>query len=100
MGRERRGRRPRDRGCAVAQTWAVKRLGEALENLRYDDGPRSLTRVVARYRLFQVARTGEPAARRLAVATLALLKAKGTLAALTDEPGEVAALARDRLTER
>ncbi len=82
-----------------APHWARRILAAQLEGLRYDSGPGSLTRVPARYRLLQIARTGEPAARRGAVATLALLGLRGALAALAEEPGDTGKLARARLGE-
>jgi HEAT repeat protein len=79
------------------QPWAPRILAARLADLRSDSGPRTLTRVAALHRLLDIARTGEPAARRGAVATLAMLQARGALAALADEPGDTGQLARARL---
>ncbi len=85
--------------ASPTQPWAAKILATQLRALRYDNGPRTLTRVAALHRLLEIARSAEPAARRGAVATLAMLDARGALAALADDPGETGRLAVVRLAE-
>jgi phosphoglycolate phosphatase-like HAD superfamily hydrolase len=64
------------------QDWARRRLEGQLDNLRFDNGPHSLTRAVLRRRLFDAARGGDPATKRGALQTLELMKEKGVLMAL------------------
>jgi len=79
--------------AGAPQAWAPKRLTAQLENMMFDNGPHSVTRVVARYRLWKLAAGGE----RRAVAVLAMMRAAGALAALADDPGEIGQLARGQL---
>jgi hypothetical protein len=63
------------------------------ENLDFDNGPHSFTRVVLRHRLWQMAKTDE-AKRGGAIRTLKFMKEQGVLLALRDESGPVGELAR------
>jgi HEAT repeat protein len=76
------------------QDWARERLSAQFDNLRFDNGPHSETRVVLRYRLYVAAKTGDPAARRGAIETLQFMKEKGVLMALRHEAGETGELAK------
>ncbi len=76
------------------QEWARQRLQAQFDNLVYDNGPHSETRVVLRARLLQAAKSGDEAKRRGAIATLKFMKEQGSLLALRDEPDPVGAEAR------
>jgi HEAT repeat protein len=77
-----------------AQDWSRQRLQAQFDNLRFDNGPHSETRVVLRYRLFNAAKTGDLAAKKGAVEVLQFMKEKGTLMALRHEKGETGDLAK------
>ena len=66
---------------------------EAYDNLEFDNGPHSMTRVVLRYRLLEDAKKGDSLKKRGAVMTLKFMKEQGSLMALRDEPGETGQLA-------
>ncbi|WP_438040997.1 HEAT repeat domain-containing protein [Sorangium sp. So ce128] len=76
------------------QEWARQRLQAQFDNLKYDNGPHSETRVVLRYRLFQEAKSGDGAKKKGAIETLKFMKEKGVLMALRHEQGETGALAK------
>lgn len=76
------------------QEWARQRLQAQFDNLRFDNGPHSETRVVLRYRLYQAAKSGDSAQRKGAIETLKFMKEKGVLMALRHEQGETGALAK------
>lgn len=76
------------------QDWARQRLQAQFDNLRFDNGPHSETRVVLRYRLYTAAKTGDAAAQKGAIDTLQFMKEKGVLMALRHEKGDVGALAK------
>ncbi|WP_438034297.1 HEAT repeat domain-containing protein [Sorangium sp. So ce204] len=76
------------------QEWARQRLQAQFDNLKYDNGPHSETRVVLRYRLFQEAKGGDGAKKKGAIETLKFMKEKGVLMALRHEQGETGALAK------
>jgi HEAT repeat protein len=78
----------------VPQDWAVQRLQSQFDNLRFDNGPHSETRVVLRYRLYQAAKSGDAAAKKGAIATLKFMKEKGVLMALRHEKGETGEMAK------
>jgi hypothetical protein len=71
------------------QEWARQRLQAQFDNLWFDNGPHSETRVVLRARLLKAARSGDAASRDGAIRTLLFMREKGSLMALRDEPGEV-----------
>ncbi len=70
-------------------------LAKQLENLEYDNGPHSVTRVVLRYRLWQLAKAGDERKRAQAVRTLELMNERGVLYALAHGGGPAAELARE-----
>ncbi|MFT3767175.1 MAG: HEAT repeat domain-containing protein [Minicystis sp.] len=76
------------------QDWARQRLQAQFDNLKYDNGPHSETRVVLRYRLYTAAKTGDAAAKKGATQTLQFMKEKGVLMALRAEKGETGELAK------
>ena len=78
----------------VPQDWAKERLTAQFDNLKFDNGPHSETRVVVRYRLNQAAKSGDAAIKRRAIDTLLFMKEKGSLMALRHEPGDTGELAR------
>ncbi|HEY5961272.1 MAG TPA: HEAT repeat domain-containing protein, partial [Polyangiaceae bacterium] len=76
------------------QEWATGQLMKQFDNLDFDNGPHSFTRVVLRHRLWQMARTDE-AKREAAIRTLLFMKEQGILIALRDEEGVVGKLGRE-----
>jgi HEAT repeat protein len=78
----------------VPQEWARERLQAQFDNLRFDNGPHSETRVVLRYRLYMAAKTGDSNQKKGAVKTLKFMKEQGTLMALRQEQGETGDLAK------
>lgn len=76
------------------QDWARQRLQAQFDNLKYDNGPHSETRVVLRYRLFNAAKSGDAAAKKGAIQTLQFMKEKGALMALRAEKGDTGAMAK------
>jgi hypothetical protein len=74
-------------------------LMRQLDNLVFDNGPHSFTRVVLRKRLYDVARGNDEAKRAGAIRTLAFMKEQGVLLALRDEQGPAGQLARDAYFE-
>jgi HEAT repeat protein len=76
------------------QDWARQRLIAQFDNLKFDNGPHSETRVVLRYRLVQAAKNGDVAAKKGAVTTLQFMKEKGALMALRHEKSEAGDLAK------
>lgn len=78
----------------VPQDWARQRLQAQFDNLKFDNGPHSETRVVLRYRLYQAAKSGDEAARKGALETLKFMKEKGVLMALRSEQGETGEAAK------
>ncbi len=66
-------------------SWVQESLAKQLvNNLQYDNGPHSLTRVMLRFRLHQLAKGDDPSARRGALDTLQLMDGRGNPAALVD----------------
>jgi HEAT repeat protein len=76
------------------QEWATQRLQAQFDNLKFDNGPHSETRVVLRYRLFNAAKSGDSPTKKGAVETLRFMKEKGALMALRHEKGETGDLAK------
>ena len=83
----------------VSQSFARVMLMRQLDNLEYDNGPRTMTRVVFRSRLLRMARGNDPARSAGAIRTLQLMKEAGTLLALSDERGTTGELALAALRE-
>ncbi len=76
------------------QDWARQKLQAQFDNLRFDNGPHSETRVVLRYRLFEDAKKGDAARKKGAIMTLKFMKEKGVLMALRSEAGETGEMAQ------
>jgi HEAT repeat protein len=74
------------------QEWARVMLMKQFDDLQFDNGPHSFTRVVLRYRLWQMAKNDDKN-RAAAIRTLKFMKEQGVLLALRDEPGETGRLA-------
>ncbi|HEY3500022.1 MAG TPA: HEAT repeat domain-containing protein [Polyangiaceae bacterium] len=69
------------------QEWARVMLTKQFDNLLYDNGPHSFTRVVLRNRLFQMAKGSDEQKRAGAIRTLKFMREQGVLLALRSEPG-------------
>jgi hypothetical protein len=74
------------------QEWGSAMLMSQFDNLDFDNGPHSFTRVVLRYRLWQMAKSDD-AKRAGAINTLKFMKERGVLLALRDEQGAAGELA-------
>lgn len=75
------------------QEWVTVQLTRQFDNLLFDNGPHSFTRVVLRARLMQIA-TGDDAEKRAgAIRTLKFMNEQGVLLTLRDAPGETGKLA-------
>jgi len=83
----------------VPQEWSRHRLQSQFDNLKFDNGPHSETRVVLRYRLYQDAKSGDAARKKGAVMTLKFMKEKGVLMALRQEQGDTGELAKKAFFE-
>lgn len=77
------------------ESWVSEAFSRALADLRYDQGPRSLTAVVMRFRLMELAKQTETTVS--AIRLLRMAKATGVLMALRDVPGTIGANAGDAL---
>jgi hypothetical protein len=75
------------------QEWARVLLMRQFDSLQFDNGPHSFTRVVLRYRLWQMANGDDKAKREGAINTLKFMKEQGVLLALREEKGETGKLA-------
>lgn len=78
---------------ATPQVWAAEKLTQQLDNLVFDNGPHSFTRVVMRNELFAMAKGKDQEKAAGAVRTLKFMKEKGTLMALREGEGPIAELA-------
>ncbi len=78
----------------VTQDWSRQRLQSQFDNLKFDNGPHSETRVVLRYRLWQDAKSGEGERKKGAIMTLKFMKERGVLMALRQEQGETGDMAK------
>jgi HEAT repeat protein len=76
------------------QNWAIERLQAQFDNLKFDNGPHSETRVVLRYRLVKAAKEGDDAAKANAIRTLKFMRERGSLMALRNEAGATGELAK------
>lgn len=76
------------------QEWARVKLMQQFDNLAFDNGPHSFTRVVLRYRLWQMAKGDDAVKRAGAIRTLKFMQEQGVLLALRDESGPAGELAR------
>lgn len=76
------------------QAWVSVQLNRQFENLLYDNGPKSFTRVVLRNRLREMAMGDDAQKRAGAIRTLHFMKERGVLLSLRDAEGETGQLAR------
>ena len=83
----------------VPQEWARQRLQAQFDNLKFDNGPHSETRVVLRHRLYDAAKAGDAATKKGAIETLKFMKEKGVLMALRHEQGETGEMAKKAFFE-
>ncbi|MEM6790566.1 MAG: HEAT repeat domain-containing protein [Myxococcota bacterium] len=81
------------------QQWAINRLQSQFDNLEFDNGPHSETRVVLRYRLREAAKGDDRVRAEGAIETLKFMKEQGTLIALRGEPDPTGAMAREAYHE-
>ena len=81
------------------QEWAIERLSAQFDNLKFDNGPHSQTRVVLRFYLNQAARTGDDKVKAQAIRTLKFMKEKGELMSLRHEKGVTGELAEKAFHE-
>lgn len=78
----------------VTQDWSRQRLQAQFDNLKFDNGPHSETRVVLRYRLWQDAKGQDVERKKGAIMTLKFMKERGVLMALRQEQGDTGEMAR------
>ncbi len=81
------------------QEWAQGQLVAQFDNLQFDNGPHSFTRVVLRVRLMEMAKGDDAEMRAGAIRTLKFMKEQGVLLALRDEKGETGKLASEAYHE-
>jgi len=74
-------------------------LMRQFDNLVFDNGPHSFTRVVLRRKLYDMARGSDEAKQAGAIRTLKFMKEQGVLLALRDEQGKAGELARQAYFE-
>lgn len=78
---------------ATPQEWAPQMLERQFDNLIFDNGPHSFTRVVLRKRLYEMAQGSDAPRAAGAIRTLKFMKELGTLMALRDSQVPSAKLA-------
>ncbi len=78
----------------ATQDWSRQRLQAQFDNLKFDNGPHSETRVVLRYRLWQDAKGQDVERKKGAIMTLKFMKERGVLMALRQEQGETGEMAK------
>lgn len=76
------------------EMWAIQRLQAQFDNLAWDNGPHSETRVVLRQRLIKDAKGSDEKRRAGAIQTLLFMKEQGVLMSLGDEKGPVGEMAK------
>jgi len=76
------------------QEWARVLLMKQFDNLIFDNGPHSFTRVVLRSRLYQMAKGDDAAKRAGAIRALKFMSEQGVLLALRDQSGPAGEQAR------
>jgi HEAT repeat protein len=81
------------------QEWARVLLTSQFDNLLYDNGPHSFTRVVLRKRLYDMAKGTDEAKRAGAIRTLKFMREQGVLLALRNESGPTGELAHQAYFE-
>ena len=81
------------------QEWARVLLTRQFDNLEFDNGPHSFTRVVLRMRLKQMAEGNDAAKKQGAINTLKFMKEQGVLLTLRDAGGDTGKLAAEAYHE-
>lgn len=76
-----------ENALGAGHAWPRAQLKRQLDALTYDQGPHTLTRVVLRRRLYDLARTGSATERQSATAALELMGERGVLLALAESTG-------------
>ncbi len=84
---------------ATPQVWAAEKLTSQFDNLIFDNGPHSFTRVVLRNELFKMGNGTDAEKASGAVRTLKFMKEIGSLMALSEVEGPVGALAQKAVFE-
>jgi hypothetical protein len=77
------------------QDWARVQLMRQFDNLMFDNGPHSFTRVVLRKKLIDMAKGSDATKRAAAIRTLRFMGEQGVLLWLRDAEGETGKLAAD-----
>lgn len=77
----------------ASQDWVTAQLVRQFDNLLYDNGPHSFTRVVLRSKLMQMAKGSDAEKRAGAIRTLKFMNEQGMLLSLRDAEGETGKLA-------
>jgi HEAT repeat protein len=83
----------------TSQEWARVMLMKQFDNLIFDNGPHSFTRVVLRTRLYAMAKGDDANKRAGAIRALKFMSEQGVLLALRDESGPAGELARNAYFE-
>ncbi len=83
----------------ATQDWARVMLMKQFDNLIFDNGPHSFTRVVLRSRLHAMAKGDDPQKRAGAIRALKFMSEQGVLLALRDESGPAGEQAREAYFE-
>jgi HEAT repeat protein len=81
------------------QSWVSEQLKRQFDNLDFDNGPHSFTRVVLRYKLVQMAKSQDEAQRAGAIRTLKFMREQGVLYTLRDAGGPTGELAAEAYHE-
>jgi hypothetical protein len=81
------------------QEWASAGLIRQFDNLQFDNGPHSFTRVVLRHRLYQMAKGDDQTKREGAIRTLKFMQEQGVLLSLREEQGDAGKLAKEAYFE-
>ncbi len=79
----------------ATQDWAAVQLTRQFDNLLYDNGPHSFTRVVLRKKLIDMVKGSDAMKRDGALRTLKFMNEQGVLLSLRDEGGEPGRLASE-----
>jgi HEAT repeat protein len=83
----------------IPQGWASVLLTRQFDNLDFDNGPHSFTRVVLRKKLLDMAKGDDAVKRAASIRTLRFMKEQGVLLSLRDAPGETGKLASEAYHE-
>ncbi len=79
----------------ATQDWATVQLTRQFDNLLYDNGPHSFTRVVLRKKLIDMVKGSDANKRAGALRTLKFMNEQGVLLSLRDEAGDVGRMASE-----